>query len=72
MNMKTLQFSFPFDLISQSNQMYTSNGGVVFYNGFNAKSEPCGLDLRSGIFTAPVDGAYLISFIGMKVSVDWR
>lgn len=48
--------------------MAIQNNKVVFYDGFNAKSEPCGLDLKGGKFTAPVDGAYLLSFNGMKVN----
>ena len=48
--------------------MAKEHNGIVRYNNFNGKSENCGMDLNSGKFTAPVNGAYLLMFNGMKAN----
>ena len=48
------------------------HGGDVVYNAFNAKNDMDGFQTPhsfNGVFTAPVDGAYMFFFRGLKVGM---
>merc|ERR1712110_564882 len=58
-----------FDAYSEEDQTYYMYGGNVVYNAFNAKMDMDGFPVpKEGVSTAPVDGAYLFFFRGLKAA----